>query len=337
MEEKLLLVKKMINESLNIPNDIKGFVLAICKGYIKHSNGMISLRGIENVCKTKFVRIEEGDKNFATENNIFGETTRKIFDDGSLVHTMSYVNVNSKVKLVIILLHELGHIITEYKVNTVLENGGFPFLKSTLSFYTNLKYIDDELKCSSSKGIRINDGFLETICGSIFSDLTFREEIKLAGCDLGDYVYKDNRLFPSRVYDEFRDCFQLFNEIMNGKLFEFACMDKDSDEEYINFINKNRIHTIFGFIDKTLESLWKLKKYENNERDSQFDLLLSEYFKNKNELLMVADILTDGVNNKDRVTYLRSVFANMRKFGNSLPFSESELAFFDENKPYYGK
>ena len=51
MEEKLLLVKKMINESLNIPNDIKGFVLAICKGYIKHSNGMISLRGIKMFVK----------------------------------------------------------------------------------------------------------------------------------------------------------------------------------------------------------------------------------------------------------------------------------------------
>lgn len=337
MQEKLLLTEKMINESVNIPNDIKGYVLAICKGYIKYSNGMISLKGIENVCKTNFIKIDEDNKDFATENNFFGDTDRQIFDDCSLKHTMSYVNSSNKIKLVIILLHELGHVITEYKVNKVLDDGGFPFFKSTLSFYTNLRYIDGVLNCSSVKGFRINDGFLETICSSIFSDPTFREEIKLSGCDLGDYVYKDNRLFTSRVYDEFRDCFQLFNEIMNGKLFEFACMDKDTDEEYIDFINKNRIHTIFGFIDKTLESLWALKKYENIERDSQFDLLLGEYFKNKNELLMVSDILTEGANNKGRVTYLRSVFADMRKFGNSLPFTESELAYFDENKPNYGK
>ena len=124
---------------------------------------------------------------------------------------------------------------------------------------------------------------------------------------------------------------------MNGKLFEFACMDRDTDEEFLDFINKNRIHTIFGFVDKTLESLWKLKKYENTERDSQFDLLSGGYFKNKNELLMVADILTEGANNKDRVAYLRSVFTDMSKFGNSLPFTESELAYFDDNKPNYGK
>ena len=186
MEEKLLLVEKMINESVNIPNDIKGFVLAICKGYIKHSNGMISLKGVENVCKTKFVRIEEGDKGFATENNYFGGTDTQILNDGSLVHTLSYVSASNKIKLVIILLHELGHVITDYKVNKVLEDGLFPFWKSTLSFYTHLKYIDGELNCSSVNGFRINDGFLETICGSIFSDPIFREEIRLAGCDLGD-------------------------------------------------------------------------------------------------------------------------------------------------------
>ena len=194
---------------------------------------MISLEGIENVCNTNFVRIDESDKDFSTENNYFGNTDTQVLSDGKLKHTMSYVDASDKIKLIMILTHELGHVMTEYKVNKVLENGSFPFMKRTGTYYLNSYYENGVVKAKSWYGFRLSDGFLETICGSIFQDELFREEIGLAGYDLGDFVYKDSRLFPSRVYDEFRDCFLLFNEIMGGKLFEFAWMNKENDEEYV--------------------------------------------------------------------------------------------------------
>ena len=52
--------------------------------------------------------------------------------------------------------------------------------------------------------------------------------------DLKDYVYKDKRLFPSRVYDEYKACFELFDYVMNGALFDLSkgCYDY-YDNEYI--------------------------------------------------------------------------------------------------------
>jgi len=337
MENILLETERMVKSSNSIPEDIKAFVLAICKGYIRHSNAMIPLIGVENVCKTNFIRVEEDDKSFSTVNNIFGLTSRKIMKDGSLENTMYYINANNKIKFVTILLHELGHIISVYKVNEVLENAEcpFPFFKDTLCFYGDLKYENDMLMCRLVRGFRINDGFLETICSSIFSDPVFREEIRLAGCDLGDYVYKDKRLFSSRIYDEFRHCFQLFNEIMDGKLFEFACMFKENNNELLKFIINSRIDNLFKFVDKTLESLWCLKKYENKERDENFELLATQYLENKSELLKVADFLTKEDANKEKINILRSIFADMTKFKGTLPFTDKELSYFDENKPLY--
>lgn len=337
MENILLDVELMVNSSRCIPDDIKPFVLTICKGYIRHSNGMISLKGVDNICNTKFVSVEEDDKTFATENNFLGQTSRKILNDGNLEHTMYYVNAKDKIKLIIILLHELGHVISEYKVNEVLLDSEFPFpfFKSTLSFYQDLKYVDGNLMCRSVNGFRINDGFLETICSNIFSDPVFREEIRLAGCDLKDYIYKDKRLFPSRIYDEFRDCFKLFNEIMEGRLFEFACMYKEDDNELMEFIINNRINIVFKFIDKTLESLWCLKKYENKERDEEFNLLVNKYLENKSELLEVADILTKETANKEKISFLRSEFADMSKYKGTIPFTDRELTYFDDNKATY--
>lgn len=245
MEEILLLVDKMLKESNNIPGELKGFVAAICKAYVRNSNGMISLKGIENVCKTKFVKINENDKAFATENNILGRTDIQVLSDGNLSHIISYVNANNMIKLIMILTHELGHVITECKVNEVFDNGHFPFMKRTGTYYLDSFYEENTLKANSWHGVRLSDEFLEAICESILKDEIFREEIRLAGCDLEDFVYKDSRLFSSRVYDEFRDCFKLFDAILDGKLFEFACMEREDNVDYINFINENRIYLIY--------------------------------------------------------------------------------------------
>lgn len=332
-----MLVEKMIQSSQNVPNELKGIVSAICKGYIRHSKGMLSLSGIENVCNATFIKVEEDDRVFATENNFFGSTDTQILANGDVKHIMSYVDSSDKVKLIMILTHELGHVLTEPKVNKVFEGEKFPFVKRTLTYYINCYYEDGVLMANSHNGFRLADGFLEKVCEDIFQDRLFREEIALNGCDLGDYVYKDKRLFSSRVYDEFRDCFVLFNEIMGGKLFKFAFMNKDSDEEYVSFINENRLYVIYQYIDKTLESLWKLKKYETNARDEKFDLLVNDYFSHKEELLMVVDILSEGLSNQDRINELKLSFIDLSKFGNSLPFNIQELNYFNKLKSNYSK
>lgn len=78
MKEKLILVEKMIQNSQNIPSELRGFVSAICKGYIRHSKGMLSLKGIENVCNATFIKVAENNQDFATENNFFGSTDTHI-------------------------------------------------------------------------------------------------------------------------------------------------------------------------------------------------------------------------------------------------------------------
>ena len=50
----------------------------------------------------------------------------------------------------------------------------------------------------------------------MFLSKEFRNELKEAGYDLKDYIYKDERLFPSRVYDEYKACFELFDYMMDG-------------------------------------------------------------------------------------------------------------------------
>lgn len=336
MEEKLLIVDKMIKESKNVPDKLKGIVAAICKGYIRNSSGRISLKGVENVCNTKFIKVDENYKQFATDNNFFGETDTQILANGDVSHKMSYVDASNKIKLIMILTHELGHVLTEHKANKVLENGYFPFVKRTATYYTNVFYENNVLMTSSINGFSLSDGFLESICCDIFNDSIFREEIKLIGYDLEDYYYKDKRLFSSRVYDEFRDCFQLFDEILGGKLFEFACMESESNEEIVSFINKNRINIIYNYIDKTLESLWELKKYENMDRDDKFEELVGDYFANKNELLMVADILAEGSNNKDKINELMGKYADMTKFAGTIPFNDKELNYFSDKVVVYG-
>ena len=94
---------------------------------------------------------------------------------------------------------------------------------------------------------------------------------------------------------------------------------------------------IYGYIDKTLESLWCLKKYENISRDEEFDLLVGKYFNNKKELLMVADLLSENLSNKEKIAELCSVFADLSKFGNTLPFNDKEIKYFSELKSGYVK
>ena len=65
------------------------------------------------------------------------------------------------------------------------------------------------------------------------------KELFNLGYDLKDYIYKDERIFPSRSYDEYKACFELFDYIMDGELFKFSCVSFSSNQELLSFINEN--------------------------------------------------------------------------------------------------
>ena len=139
-------------------------------------------------------------------------------------------------------------------------------------------------------GYRMADGFLESISTKIFASSLFRQELLDAGYDLGDFVYKDERLFSSRIYDEYRACFELFDYIMDGILFDFSCMSFISNDELRDYFVKNRLNIIFGYLDKSNDALWRLKSYEGKERDDIFVFLFQEYIEAKNISLELAGV-----------------------------------------------
>lgn len=293
MEEILDKVSDLIEKSNNIPIDIKPIVKAICRGYIRESNGKIPIEGIINVCNTVFVKIDENDKDFQGENIQFGETNTNYDLNCNILHKMSYVHDSNYIKMITILTHELGHVITESKPCTILENGVYPFVKRTTTFNTNVRYQDNILMCDNQFGYRMSDGFLESICTKIFNSREFRQELKDAGYDLKDYIYKDDRLFPSRVYDEYKACFELYDYIMDGALFDFSCMSFSSNEELLKYINNNKLDTIFQYLDKSNDALWALKGYENKEYDDKFKKLLDDFLEHKETALALVEVLAE--------------------------------------------
>ena len=293
MEEKLNKVNELLDKSSKIPEEIKSIVKSICRGYIRESKEKIPLEGILNVCNTTFIKIDENNKKFSGEEAIFGDTETDYDSNCNIIHKMRYVNDSNYIKLISILLHELGHVITESKPCEITKDGIYPLAKRTSTFYFNCKYKNSGLKTTGCFGYRMADGFLESICTKIFESQEFRKELLDSGYDLKDFVYKDERIFPSRVYDEYKACFELFDYIMGGALFDFSCMTFNKNEEFLNHINKYKLITIFGHLDKSNDSLWKLKVYEGKEWDEEFNKLLNEYLEYKKTSLSLAEILLD--------------------------------------------
>ena len=191
MDELLKQVSNIIRES-NIPVDIKPIVEAIARGYMRETKGKLPLEGIYNLCETTFVGVKENDKEFATENNYFGMTTTGYDEKCNVTHKMEYVLSENYIKLITILTHELGHVMTEYKPCVIDDNGFYPVAKRTSAIYLKCKYNDEGvLETNYFFGFRMSDGFLESICTKIFESKDFREELSESGYDLKDYIYKD--------------------------------------------------------------------------------------------------------------------------------------------------
>lgn len=328
MDKLLDKVSELIDKSSSIPGDIKNIVKAICRGYIRESKGRIPISGIMNVCKTKFIEIDSNDKDFAGEEKHLGETKTDYDKECNVLHEMSYVKDSNYVKLISILVHELGHVITEPKPNIILDDGTYPLVKRTSTYYVNVGYVDDELCAVNWRGFKMSDGFLEHISARIFESEEFRDELSNFGYDLGDYVYKDERLFPSRIYDEFRACFELFDYIMDGNLFDFSCRTFKSNEEMSEYINENKFNVIFGYIDKSNDALWKLKPYEGKEWNEKFDKLLKEYLSYKDTVINLSHVLLDmyGKNDEDsRYKELLEKYVNTINLQRELPIPEGYL------------
>ena len=290
MEEVLSKVSKLIDKANNIPDEIKPIVNAICRGYIRESKGKILIEGIMNVCNTVFIKIDENDVSFSGEERILGSTETNYDKECNVIHKMSYINNSNRIKLITILTHELGHVITEFKPCEIDEKGIYPLAKRTTTFYQNCQYQEGELRATRWYGFRMADGFLESISTKIFASPEFRQELLESGYDLKDYIYKDERLFPSRIYDEYKACFELFDYIMDGTLFDFSCMSFHSNEELINYINKHRLNIIFEHLDRSNDLLWELKKYEGKEYDEKFEELLKQYLEAKDTSLNLAKV-----------------------------------------------
>lgn len=300
MEELLNKVNLLIDESNNIPTELKPIVKCICRGYIRESDGKIPIDGIINVCNTTFIKINELDKSFYGEENILGSTETDYDSNCNVIHKMSYTNDSNYIKLITILTHELGHVITESKPCSI-NNDVYPFTKRTTTFYQNCRYQNDNLIASNYYGFRMADGFLESISSKIFSSQEFRQELKEAGYDLQNYEYKDERLFPSRIYDEYKACFELFDYIMNGALFEFSCISFNSNEELVNYINQYKLNIIFSHLDKSNDYFWLLKPYEGKKWSEKFNEILIKYQEHKENSLNLATICLDiyGKTEKD--------------------------------------
>ena len=301
MIEKLDEVNSLIDNASNIPLDIKPIVKAVCRGYMRESKGLLPLEGINNVCNATFVRIAEDDDLFRGENKIMGETKTDYDEECHVKHIMSYINDSDYLRLVTILTHELGHVMTEYAPCSI-NNGIYPIAKRTTAFYLSCYYDKDNcLYAKNIFGVKMSDGFLESISTKIFASREFREELLEAGYDLGDYVYKDERLFPSRVYDDYKACFELFDYIMDGTLTDFSLRNFSSNLDLVKYINDNRLSLIFSYLDKSNDALWSLKKFERKDYSEEYKELLDDYKEKKSFSLTLASELATiyGKNEND--------------------------------------
>lgn len=328
MEEVLNKVSELIDKSNMVPSEIKPIVKAICRGYIRESNGKIPIEGIINVCNTTFIKEDENNISFGGEERILGQTDTDYDNECNVIHKMHYAVTEDYIKLITILTHELGHVITEPKPCIMKDDGTYPLIKKTATFAVGCVYKGDNLLCQKQFGVRMSDGFLESICTKIFNSTEFRQELYQFGFDLKDYEYKDERIFPSRVYDEYKACFELFDYIMNGALFDFSCKTFESNEDLTDYINKYKLHLIFGYLEKSNNSLWALKKYEGRDSDEKFIELLQKYLKDKDISLNLVKVCLDlyGKSGDDKLFQeLYDAYASTLKKQKQLPIPDEYL------------
>ena len=115
---------------------------------------------------------------------------------------------------------------------------------------------------------------------------------------------------------------------MNGLLFDFSCRTFESNEELANYINKYKLYIIFGYLDKSNNTISSLKEYEGKEPDEKFNELLQKYLKEKNMALKLAKVLLERSEKKsDDETFkeLYDIYASTLKKQKQLPIPDEYL------------
>lgn len=114
--------------------------------------------------------------------------------------------------------------------------------------------------------------------------------------------------------------------MMDGALFDFSCQTFSTNEELITFINKHKLNIIFGFLDKSNDALWELKKFEGCSRTIEFDTLLNDYLEKKSTALNLASVVLEMYNKQEDLMYqqLMNTYKNTLQMQKTLPISEKE-------------
>lgn len=287
-------VEDAILKSSNIPSNLKGVVLAICNGYIRETDGNLPYEGIINVCNATYIEHPENDKEFLGKYGNLATTEVNYDENLNVSNILEYTNFANPIKTITLLTHELGHVMTNFAPNNIIKISEtekiFMICKCTGSFYLNCSYDDNDNLCAASKfGFCFSDGFLETMGMKIFKQEEFRKELKEIGYDLGDYVYKDKRLFPSRMYDEYQKMFVLYDYIFHGELFPFCYSDFKNDSELLNYIRTNKLEMFLPVMDECSIAFSLLKEYEGKESDERFLKLFADYLEKRKAFLLCTE------------------------------------------------
>ena len=320
----------MIDDSPNIPDEIKAIVKAICKAYVILTNGLIGLNHIKNVCNAKYVVDDANDEESSTYDNVLNMPETTYDKKCNISHVIHYVNDPEYMKLLTILTYELGHVITESNPCEILDNGNYPIIKKTNAVYLNCTYDENgALTTTDECGFRTSDGFIEHMGFMIFEDETFINELADNGILIGGCEYRDQRLFPSRIYDEFRICFELFDFLLNGELFTFSCTTYPSNREIIDFINRTNYFVISKYLDHSNDALWALKKYEGQPSSKEFEKDFLSYTNSKGAVLALADELYRQMPNKPQND---SKYKELRKAYEECIYTNTLLPFDNRGK-----
>lgn len=114
---------------------------------------------------------------------------------------------------------------------------------------------------------------------------------------------------------------------MDGTLFDFSCRTFSTNEELVSFINKHKLNIIFGFLDKSNDALWELKKFEGCSRTIEFDALLNDYLEKKSTVLNLAPVVLEMYNKQEEdliYQQLMDTYKNTLDKQKTLPISEEE-------------
>ena len=343
MESILNLAGDLIDKSNNIPDDIRPIVKAICQGYIRETGGEISIEEVIRVCETKFTPQKDGLTKYDNKFKPFGLTDTTYDNDGKVRHEMEYIcDLSDPIRLISNLTHEIGHVITERNANTTLNKDNdfrFPLVKKTADVYLTVYYDKEQMMCEYSMGYRMTDGFLESISSRIFASSEFREQIKQAGYDLQDYQYKDERLFPSRIYDEYKACYELFNFLTDGAIYDFAVKRFRKDKDIVDFVLKYNLGKIYMKTDKVNDTIWDLKPYEGKAADDEFREILNSYTESKKQVIDYALELKKAKEQTSNFDYdefdrLLNNYKKIIEKQKELPIPES-YKFMDDDKEQF--